>query len=125
MKQKRRIAKKKNPKKKSKTTTFRSKLKVLVHSNHSRMVTGFGKNAKNLLLALHEDPDIEVIEAANGVNYGANLLTPWKSYGTGLTDKNKLEAIKNDSLKQRCASYGGYTIDEIIEGLQARYLSRY
>ena len=79
------------------------------------MVTGFGKNAKNLLLALHEDPDIEVIEAANGVNYGANLLTPWKSYGTGLTDKNKLEAIKNDSLKQRCASYGGYTIDEIIE----------
>lgn len=78
------------------------------------MVTGFGKNAKNVLLALHEDPDIEVIEAANGVNYGTNLLTPWKSYGTGLADRNKLEAIKNDPLKQRCAAYGGYTIDEII-----------
>ena len=40
------------------------------------MVTGFGKNTKNVLLALHEDPDIEVIEAANGVNLGANLMTP-------------------------------------------------
>ena len=79
------------------------------------MVTGFGKNAKNLLLALHKDPQIEVVEAANGTTYGANLLTPWKSYGTGLNDPNKIEAIKADPAKQRMNSYGGYTIDEIIE----------
>ena len=79
------------------------------------MVTGFGKNAKNLLLALHQDPQIEVVEAANGTNYGANLLTPWKSYGTGLNDPNKIEAIKADPAKQRMNSYGGYMIDQIIE----------
>tara|TARA_R110002020_G_scaffold92416_7_gene223774 strand:- start:1419 stop:3113 length:1695 start_codon:yes stop_codon:yes gene_type:complete len=79
------------------------------------MVTGFGKNAKNLLLALHKDPDIEVIEAANGAAYGANLMTPWRSYGTGLNDSRKINAVKGDQLKERHASYGGYTIDEIIE----------
>ena len=39
------------------------------------MVTGFGKNARNILLALHEDPNIEVFEAANGVRFGTDLLT--------------------------------------------------
>ena len=93
----------------------RSKLKVLIHSNHSRLVTGFGKNIKTLLLALHEDPDIEVVEAANGVNYGADLMTPWESYGTGVSDPNMINSIKGDHMKERYASYGGYMIDKIIE----------
>ena len=52
-----------------KTMTKKSpskKLKVLFHSNHSRMVTGFGKNARNVLLALHQDPNIEVFEEVTG-----------------------------------------------------------
>ena len=91
------------------------KLKVLVHSNHSRLVTGFGKNAKNILLALHKDPDIEVVEAANGVKFGADLLTPWESHGTHPSDPNILQQIQGDQTKERMAQYGFYTIDRIIE----------
>ncbi len=91
------------------------KLKVLFHSNHSRMVTGFGKNARNILLALHQDPNIEVFEAANGVRFGTDLLTPWKSYGTLNQHPNVLQQIQGDGLKERYNSYGGYAIDEIVE----------
>jgi glycosyltransferase involved in cell wall biosynthesis len=91
------------------------KLKVLVHSNHSRLVTGFGKNARNILMALHRDPDIHVVEAGNGARFGADLLTPWESYGTGPTDQRILQAIEGDHQKQRMSQYGFYTIDEIIE----------
>mgnify|MGYP001242220095 CR=1 FL=1 len=92
-----------------------NKLKVLVHTNHSRLVTGFGKNAKNILLALYNDPDIEVIEAGNGVRLGSDLFTPWESYGTHPSDPSVLEAINGDGNKERMAQYGFYGIDEIIE----------
>ena len=91
------------------------KLRVLFHSNHSRMVTGFGKNARNILLALHQDPNIEVFEAANGIRYGTDLLTPWKYYGTLNQDPNVLQQIQGDGLKERYNAYGGYAIDEIVE----------
>ena len=91
------------------------KLKVLVHSNQSRLITGFGKNAKNILLALYKDPDIEVVEAGNGGRFGADMLTPWKSYGTHPTDPNILNFIQGDQQKERMASYGFYSIDEIVE----------
>ena len=91
------------------------KLKVLFHSNHSRLVTGFGKNAKNILLALHEDPDIEVVEAGNGAKFGADLMTPWESYGTHPSNPSVLQAIQGDGPKERMAQYGFYTIDQIVE----------
>ena len=91
------------------------KLKVLVHSNHSRLVTGFGKNARNILLALHKDPDIEVIEAGNGAKFGSDLLTPWESFGTHPVDPRILQAIQGDQGKERMSQYGFYSIDEIIE----------
>lgn len=91
------------------------KLRVLVHSNHSRLVTGFGKNAKNILLALHADPQIEVIEAGNGAKFGADLLTPWESYGTSPTNPLVLQSIQGNGQKERMAQYGYYTIDEIID----------
>src|SRR5210317_9563 len=82
-------------------TMSHSKIKVLVQSNYSRMVTGFGKNMKNILLALYRDPDVEVIEAANGVPYGKDIKI--------------LNAIEKDPAKKRAAQYGFYTIDEIVE----------
>jgi len=96
----------------------RSKIKVLVQSNYSRMVTGFGKNMKNILLALHNDPNIEVFEAANGVQYGRDVLTPWKSFGTYPTDQNLLKVVEKDPAKKRAAQYGYYTIDKIVEEVQ-------
>jgi glycosyltransferase involved in cell wall biosynthesis len=93
----------------------RSKIKVLIHSNYSRLVTGFGKNMRNILMALHEDPEMEVVEAANGVSFGLDLQTPWESYGTYPSDSVILNKIHNDPAKKRVAQYGYYTIDSIIE----------
>lgn len=79
------------------------------------MVTGFGKNMKNILLNLFKDEDIEVIEASNGVYYGSDTKTPWKSYGTAPSDPSIINLINSDPSKTQSASYGLYTIDKIIE----------
>ncbi|MDB4314560.1 hypothetical protein N9955_00875 [bacterium] len=79
------------------------------------MVTGFGKNMKNVLLNLFNDDNIEVIEAANGAYIGSDLKTPWKSYGTAPTDPSLISQINADPAKGQAASYGFYTIDEIVE----------
>jgi len=79
------------------------------------MVTGFGKNMKNILLALYRDPDIEVIEAANGVPYGRDINTPWESYGTYPSDPKTLKVIEKEPAKKRAAQYGFYTIDKNVE----------
>ena len=79
------------------------------------MVTGFGKNMKNILLALHKDPDIEVFEAANGVQYGRDICTPWESYGTYPSDQKTLTEIEKEPARKRAAQYGFYTIDKIVE----------
>ena len=93
----------------------RKKIKVLFHSNYSRMITGFGKNMRNILLALFNDPDIEIIEAANGLYFGSNVNTPWKAYGTAPSDPHINELISKNQLNAQVASYGTYTIDKIIE----------
>jgi glycosyltransferase involved in cell wall biosynthesis len=92
-----------------------SKIKVLVQSNYCRMVTGFGKNMKNILLALHKDPDIEVFEASNGVPYGRDTGTPWESYGTYPSNPQILKLIEKEPVKKRAAQYGFYHIDDIVE----------
>jgi hypothetical protein len=79
------------------------------------MVTGFGKNAKNILLALHSNPDIEVIEASNGARFNSDLRTPWESYGTYPVDPHILNTIEKDASKKRAAQYGYYCIDEIVK----------
>ena len=94
--------------------TSRSKIKVLIHSNYSRLGTGFGKNMKNVLFSLYNDPDIELVEAANGAHQGTDLLTPWKCFGTYPSDQDILKEVKNSEAKKRAAGYGFYTIDEII-----------
>lgn len=91
------------------------KIKVLFVSNASKALTGFGKNAKNVLRLLSQDDRFEVVEGANGVGFSTDLKTPWKSYGTFPTDGKTLQKIKNDPHKERLANYGNFTIDEIIK----------
>lgn len=95
--------------------TSRSKIKVLIHSNYSRLGTGFGKNMKNILISLYNDPDIELVEAANGAHQGTDMLTPWDCYGTYPSDPNLLKEVNGSEAKKRAAGYGFYTIDQIIE----------
>lgn len=92
-----------------------SKIKVLFHSNYSRLKTGFGKNMRNVLLALHKDPDIEVIEASNGIVFGSDPKTPWRAYGTGTKDPEILEFLKQDPSRMKIAAYGFYGIDDVIK----------
>jgi hypothetical protein len=91
------------------------KIKILFNSNYSRALTGFGKNAKNVLRLLSEDERFEVVEAANGVSFSADLKTPWKSYGTYPNDPRILQEIEQDQHKKRLAEYGNFTIDQIIK----------
>jgi glycosyltransferase involved in cell wall biosynthesis len=99
-------------------TISRSKKRILVHSNFSKLKTGFGKNAGNILRLLAESGEFEIAEAANGVGFGADHHMPWKFYGTYPTDKRVLAEIQNDHIKQRLAAYGHYKIDDIIEDFQ-------
>ena len=91
------------------------KIKVLFISNFSKAVTGFGKNMKNILSELHKDERFEIVEAANGVRFGADLRTPWKSHGTYPNNYSVLSQIENDPFKKRLAEYGNSTIDDIIK----------
>lgn len=91
------------------------KIKALLVSNYSRSLTGFGKNMKNILHALYEDSDFEVVEAANGCFFGTDLRTPWRGYGTYPSNPNVLMELNSDPHRKRLAEYGNLTIDEIIK----------
>ena len=57
---------------------------VVFHSNHSRMFTGFGKNAKNILRYLYKTGKYNLIEFANSKFKDDEALQtlPWKAVGT-------------------------------------------
>ena len=94
-----------------------SKKKILFHSNCSRVLTGFGKNTKNVLSHLFKTGKYEIVEVANGVkrNSPTAKLFPWKCIGTFPSDPRiERTAEKNPSLKGK-AGYGHLTIDSIIQ----------
>ena len=55
------------------------KKKILFHSNHSKALTGFGKNTKNTLKYLQNTGKYEIIEACNGLQKSNPNLSvlPW------------------------------------------------
>ena len=89
---------------------------VVFHSNHSRMFTGFGKNAKNILRYLYRTGKYNIIEFANSKTKNAEDLKtlPWQAFGT-LPEQGKLQALASDQTKIRMASYGVIEIDELIK----------
>lgn len=95
----------------------KTKKKILVHSNHSRAKTGFGKHMRHLLTYLYKTKRYEIIEFANGRNYNDPTLKtlPWPAFGSLPRDQNTMHEINADPKKQRFASYGHYGIDEIIK----------
>lgn len=89
---------------------------VVFHSNHSRMFTGFGKNAKNVLRYLYKTGKYNLIEFANSKFKDDEALQtlPWKAVGT-LPDNSKLQAIASDQSKMNLARYGILEIDNLIK----------
>ena len=60
------------------------KKKILFHSNSSKAFTGFGKNAKNILRYLQGTDKYEIVEFANGMQWGDPILKlrPWEAQGS-------------------------------------------
>ena len=91
------------------------KKKILIHSNHCKMLTGFGKHKKNLLKYLHKTDKYEIIELSNAKHKDEVPNMPWKTYGTLPSNKKTLMEISKDPNRQRNAGYGHELINEIIE----------
>lgn len=93
------------------------KKKVLIHSNHCKAYTGFGKNTKNILLHLHKTGKYDLVEFSNGMKWGdpSLKLLPWKTEGSLPSDPATLQKMNQDQALARNAGYGGQTIDKIIE----------
>jgi len=93
------------------------KKKVLIHSNHCRAFTGFGKHTKNLLVHLYKTGKYEIVEFSNGLHWGDPSLKnfPWRCEGSLPNDPNLLQQLNKDPNLARDAGYGGQMIDKIIE----------
>jgi glycosyltransferase involved in cell wall biosynthesis len=93
------------------------KKKILYHSNYSKVLSGFGKNARNLLRYLCSTGKYEVVELSNGVISGNNELSklPWKAVGGIPSDPEVVQRINQDPNLSRSAQYGSLLIDDIIK----------
>lgn len=93
------------------------KKKVVFHSNYSRVFTGFGKNAKNILKYLEETGKYDIVEFSNGVAWGHEELKtlPWKAIGSYPNDQPTINHISQDPVAAKAAGYGAYRIDKMIE----------
>jgi glycosyltransferase involved in cell wall biosynthesis len=93
------------------------KKKILFHSNCSRVLTGFGKNAKNVISYLYKTGKYELVEVANGVSEASPALSlfPWNCIGSYPDDKNLDKKIESSQSLKSKAGYGHIRIDSIIE----------
>jgi hypothetical protein len=93
------------------------KKKIVIHSNHSRAFTGFGKHTKNLLQYLYNLDKYEIIEFANGLAWDAKetKFLPWKCYGSLPNDAQRINQLNKDPNLARAAGYGAEMVDEIIK----------
>lgn len=93
------------------------KKKIIFHSNCSRVLTGFGKNAKNVLSYLFQTGKYEIVEVANGVKEDSRTakLFPWKCIGSFPSGRQIEAAAEKSPEIKRKAGYGHLRIDSIIE----------
>ena len=92
------------------------KKKIILHSNHSRAKTGFGKHMRHLITYLYNTNKYEIVELANGKQYRDPSLgaMPWKTVGTLPFEQHVIDECNRDPNKGRLASYGHAKIDDII-----------
>jgi len=93
------------------------KKKILIHSNHCRAKTGFGKHMKHLLTYLHKTNKYEVVEFANGIQWNEPKLSrlPWKAIGSLPFEPDIIQQCNADQNKARAAGYGHLKIDDVIK----------
>ena len=78
--------------------TKQKKKKVLIHSNHCRAKTGFGKHMKHLITYLHNTGKYDLVEFANGMQWNDPKLSrlPWKAIGSLPFEPNIIQQINSD-----------------------------
>ena len=98
--------------------------KILFHSNSSKALTGFGKNARNILSYLYLTGKYDVVEISNGIqeNDPKLKLLPWKAVGGIPSDPDSIQKIKTDSNFKSKALYGGLRIKDIIKEEKPTYI---
>lgn len=96
---------------------MKRKKKIVFHSNYSRVLTGFGKNSKNILKYLASTGKYEIIELSNGVANGHQALQtlPWKAIGGLPNSQEELDRLTSDPNLSRSAQYGHFQIDQVIK----------
>lgn len=94
-----------------------SKKKILFHSCHSRQLSGFGKNCKNILAHLCKTGKYEIVEFANAYKWHDKTLetVPWKCIGSGPDDTGVIAENNENEITSREMSYGLLKIDEVIK----------
>ncbi len=87
---------------------------VLIHSNFCRAFTGFGKNKKNIMRYLFDTGKYNLIELANGIQWGdpQTQTVPWTCRGS-LPAPSRLEGLKPD--EQRQEGYGVTLVDRAVK----------
>lgn len=99
------------------------KKKVVIHSNHSKSKSGFGRHTKALLTYLHKTGKYDLVEYCTGLNWNNDALKsmPWKAFGT-LPDNNQewqqiLAGLnqQDQMIKQRDVAYGSHNIDRLMK----------
>ena len=97
--------------------TNSKKKKIVIHSNHCRAKTGFGKHMKHLLSYLYNTGKYEVVEFANGKQWNdpSLLNMPWKSIGSLPFEPDIIQKCNADPQTGRAASYGHLKIDDVIK----------
>ena len=93
------------------------KKKILIHSNHCKMFTGFGKHKKNLLSYLYKTGKYELIELSNSLTWSSDStkLTPWKCVGSLPDDQELIREIQKDPKRSQLLAYGSESIDKAID----------
>jgi len=93
------------------------KRKILFHSNYSKILTGFGKNSKNILRYLSLTGKYEIVELSNGVAKDQPELQklPWRAIGGIPADQSVIDKINKDPNLSRQAQYGMLGIDDVIK----------
>lgn len=95
----------------------KKKKKILLHSNHSRAKTGFGKHMRHLITYLYKTGKYEIVEFANGRQWNDPSLhtMPWKAIGSLPFEPALIQELNADPQKGRMASYGHYKIEDILK----------
>ena len=93
------------------------KKKILIHSNYCRAFTGFGKNKKNIMRYLFDTGKYELMELANGLQWGdgATETVPWKCRGS-LPPPEELTGLNAE--QQRAESYGLSLVDQAVNSFK-------